>query len=295
VGTVGPVVHIGARPVLIDSEPTSWNLSPALLAEELTERRRANRLPAAVIAVDLYGRCADYDEITRLCAEVEVPLIEDAAEALGATRNGRPAGSFGEMAVLSFNGNKIITSSGGGALVCDDPHTAERARYLATQARQPEVHYEHTEIGFNYRLSNLLAAFGHGQLDTLDERIQRRREIRSRYTEALADVPGVEVAPTGKGNEDNAWLTCILVDPDQCPQSPEDLRLALEAEDIESRPLWKPMHLQPALSKAAARLDGTSERLFEQGLCLPSGSAMSDGGLERVIGLLTKALGLPSA
>ena len=283
------ICYVGAQPVFVDSDGSTWNLSPDLLAEELEAREREGRaLPAAVIAVDLYGQCADYDRLVPLCAERGIALIEDAAEAIGATSAGRPAGSFGEVGVLSFNGNKIITSGGGGMLVCDRPELADRARYLATQARQDAPHYEHTEVGYNYRLSNLLAAVGRGQLSTLGERIARRREIRDRYRDALADRPGIAFAPTD--DEGNAWLTCITVDPEQAGVDREGVRLDLEEKDIESRPLWKPMHLQPVFRHCPARVDGTSEQLFATGLCLPSGSGMSPDDQDRVIAALLDAL-----
>jgi dTDP-4-amino-4,6-dideoxygalactose transaminase len=217
-------------------------------------------------------------------------VVEDAAEALGATFGGRPAGSFGAAGVLSFNGNKIITTSSGGALLCHDGDAAERARYLAAQARRPVAHYEHTEVGFNYRLSNLLAAFGRGQLATLDDRIARRRDIQARYREAFADLAGVDFPTVKATGTTNAWLTCITLEPDIATLEPDDLRIELERHNIESRPLWKPMHLQPVFRGHPARLDGTAERLFATGLCLPSGSGMSDHDLERVVRAVRRAL-----
>lgn len=288
--TANAVTYVGARPCFVDSEAATWNLSPELLAAELAARRARGALPAAVITVDLYGQCADHDVIVPLCEELGIPVIEDAAEALGATWGGARAGSFGRYGVLSFNGNKLITTSGGGALLCDDAHDAERARYLATQARRPEVHYEHTEVGFNYRLSNLLAAFGRGQLTTLAERIERRREIRGAYAAVVAGVPGVALAPVDSRGSTNAWLTCATFDPADAPATAEQVRQALEAEDIESRPVWKPMHRQPVYAENPARLDGTSDRLFATGLCLPSGSSMTDADLDRVLGALANVL-----
>jgi dTDP-4-amino-4,6-dideoxygalactose transaminase len=283
-GSAFPVVHCGAIPVFVDCEAGSWNMSPDLLAEELDERRRRGRpAPRAAVVVDLYGQCADYDRLIPILEAHGVPLLEDAAEAIGATSRGRPAGSFGVAAALSFNGNKLITTSGGGALVCDDPALAHRFRHLATQAREPAPHYEHVEVGFNYRLSNLLAAFGHGQLATLEDRIRRRAEIRDRYLTAFAAVDGVELNPIAEGQSPNHWLTCITVDPARSGFSAEDLRVHLETADVESRPTWKPMHLQPVFAEAPCRVDGTSQALFERGLCLPSGSGMSEGDLERVL------------
>ncbi len=291
--TANAVTYCGARPCFIDADPVTWQMSPALLAVELAERRERGARPAAVITVDLYGACADYDAILALCDEYEVPVVEDAAEALGATFGGRPAGSFGVAGVLSFNGNKIITTSSGGALLCHDRGAAARARYLATQARGPAVHYEHTEVGFNYRLSNLLAAFGRGQLATLDERIARRRAIQARYREALAGVAGVAFPANDPGGTTNAWLTCITLEPGVAALQPDELRIELEARNIETRPLWKPMHAQPVFQRHPARLNGTAERLFATGLCLPSGSGMSDDDLERVVEAVRGALTKP--
>ncbi|MDQ1505367.1 MAG: hypothetical protein QOD57_3094, partial [Actinomycetota bacterium] len=289
--TANAVTYCGARPCFIDVDPVTWQLSPTLLAADLAERRQRNALPAAVVTVDLYGACPDYDAILGICAEFGVPVVEDAAEALGATFRGRPAGSFGAIGVLSFNGNKIITTSSGGALLCHDREAADRARYLATQARQPVAHYEHTEVGFNNRLSNLLAAFGRGQLATLDERIARRRAIQARYREAFADLDGVAFpALSGAGTITNAWLTCITLEPGVAALRPDEIRVELERQHIETRPLWKPMHAQPVFQDNPARLDGTADRLFATGLCLPSGSGMSDAGLERVVEAVQAAL-----
>src|SRR5581483_4082358 len=292
--TANAVTYCGARPCFIDADPATWQMSPTLLAAELDERRRTGQpMPAAVITVDLYGACSDYGAILAICADHGIPVVEDAAEALGATHAGRPAGSFGAAGVLSFNGNKIITTSSGGALLCHDRPAAERARYLATQARRPAAHYEHTEIGFNYRLSNLLAAFGRGQLATLDERIGRRREIQATYREALAGLPGIAFPPTDTKGTTNAWLTCITLEPRVAVLRPEELRNQLEAQGIETRPLWKPMHAQPVFANHRARLDGTADHLFATGLCLPSGSAMTNHDHQRVINAIQTALTQP--
>lgn len=282
VATANAVIYCGARPCFIDSETATWNMSPALLHDELQERRRTNTLPAAVVTVDLYGQCADYDAILPMCEELDIPVIEDAAEAIGATWQQKPAGSFGRFGVLSFNGNKLITTSGGGALLTDDEAAADRARYLATQARQPTPHYEHAEVGYSYRLSNLLAAFGRGQLSTLADRIERRREIRGRYVEALGAIDGVALAPEDDRGEPSAWLTVITIDAKRAGTTPERLRGDLENAGIESRPVWKPMHGQPVFAASPARLNGIADGLFAAGLCLPSGSSMSDTELERV-------------
>jgi len=288
VASVNPIVYQGATPVLIDSEPGTWNMSPRALERALRELTAAGRKPKAVEVVHLYGQAADLDPIIALCEKYGVTLIEDAAESLGATYKGRMTGSIAAIGAYSFNGNKIITTSGGGMLVAHDGALVERARKLSTQAREPAPHYEHTEVGYNYRLSNLLAAVGRGQLTTLGERIARRREIREHYREALAARPGIAFAPTD--DEGNAWLTCITVDPEQAGVDREGVRLHLEAQDIESRPLWKPMHLQPVFRHCPARVDGTSEQLFAVGLCLPSGSSMSPDDQDRVIAALHDAL-----
>jgi dTDP-4-amino-4,6-dideoxygalactose transaminase len=289
--SVFPIRYVGANPVLIDSDAATWQISPSLLADELDARARAGRpQPRALVAVDLYGQCADYDAIQPLLDEHGIALIGDAAEALGATYRDRPAGSFGLGSALSFNGNKIITTSGGGMLLTDDERVAVHCRKLATQAREPVPYYEHTEIGFNYRLSNLLAALGRGQLADLDRRLERRRAVNLRYREALAGIDAIGFMPEAGYGEPNRWLTCITVDP-ACGRSAEDLRVALEREDIESRPTWKPMHLQPLFAGAPARVDGTSERIFSTGLCLPSGSTLTERDQLRVIELIGAALG----
>jgi dTDP-4-amino-4,6-dideoxygalactose transaminase len=236
-----------------------------------------------VIVVDLYGQCADYDPIVALCAQYGVPLIEDAAEALGATYKGTPAGSFGDMGVFSFNGNKIITTSGGGMLVSRDKSYTDRARFLATQARDAAPHYQHSHIGYNYRLSNILAAVGRGQLERLDNKIARRKEISQYYRRALGDIEGLGFIPIASYGEPNYWLTCITLDPAHIKTTNEEIRLALEKENIESRPLWKPMHLQPVFEACRMVGGAVSEKLFREGLCLPSGSGMTEEDLRRVV------------
>lgn len=286
VATANAITYCGATPVFIDSDRTSWNMDPQLLSLELEQSARAGRLPAAVIAVDIFGQCADYAQIGEICGKYGVPLIEDAAEALGASYRGQPAGSFGEIGIFSFNGNKIMTTSGGGMLVTRHGDFAERVKYLATQARQPVTHYEHREIGFNYRMSNLLAAVGRAQLEGLPEKISRRCAIRERYALALEALPGVRVMPEAPHCASNAWLTVITVDPVLASFSAESAQLALESQGIESRPIWKPMHLQPIFAKAEVRGGNVSEQLFAQGLCLPSGSSLTSEQQEEIIAII---------
>lgn len=288
VASANAVVYCGARPVFVDADRATWTLDPDLVAEELRRASREGRLPKALIAVDLYGQCCDYDRLVAACGEHGVTLIEDAAEALGASYRGRPAGSLGRCAVLSFNGNKIITTSGGGALVCDDPALAARARFLAAQAREPAPHYEHEELGYNYRLSNLLAAVGRGQLATLGERVAARRHNFAAYRERLGDLPGISFMPEAGYGEGNRWLTCLLVDPQAFGADREAVRGALEAEEVEARPVWKPMHLQPLYAGARVLGGAVSEALFERGLCLPSGSSLTEGELDRVAGIVRR-------
>jgi len=280
--TANAIAYERAEPVFVDATPESWNLDPGLVVEELDRCGRAGRLPKAVIAVDLYGQCADYEPLLAACERWGVPLIEDAAEALGATYKGRPAGAFGVMAAFSFNGNKIITTSGGGMLAADDPGLTRRARHLATQARDPAPHYQHSEIGFNYRMSNVAAAIGRGQLATLAHRVARRREINAWYRRRFAGVPGIAFMPEAGYGESNCWLTCITVDAAAFGVDREAIRKRLEADDIEARPVWKPMHLQPVFAGCRAVGGAVAEAIFRDGLCLPSGTAMSEADLERV-------------
>jgi dTDP-4-amino-4,6-dideoxygalactose transaminase len=284
--TANPVRYLGATPVFLDSEAETWNLDPALLEEELQTMAARGRRAKAVICVDLYGQCADYARIEAICAQYDVPLVEDAAEALGATHRGRPAGSFGTLAVFSFNGNKIITTSGGGMLVGRSKDLIDQARFLSTQARDPAPHYEHSRIGYNYRLSNLLAAVGRGQLRVLDERAAARRAHRAGYEAALGDLDGLEFMPLSLRGEWNGWLTVITVDPARFGATREQIRLALEARDIEARPVWKPMHLQPVFKDCRARGGTVSARAFELGLCLPSGSSLAATDRERIVSII---------
>ncbi|MGE5244011.1 MAG: aminotransferase class I/II-fold pyridoxal phosphate-dependent enzyme [Betaproteobacteria bacterium] len=287
--TANAITYVGATPVFIDASPATWTMDPDLLEEELAGRARRGRLPAAVIAVDLYGQCCDYARIESACDRYGVPLVEDAAEALGASCGGRAAGAFGRCAAFSFNGNKIITTSGGGMLVSSSRALVDRARHLATQARDAAPHYEHSEVGFNYRLSNLLAALGRGQLEALDGKVARRRAIRRRYEQALARLPGVGFLREPAYGRSNAWLTCITVEASAFGASREDVRLHLQSKDIESRPVWKPMHLQPAFRHCPTRGGAVSARLFETGLCLPSGSGMSADDQAAVIAAVEEA------
>jgi dTDP-4-amino-4,6-dideoxygalactose transaminase len=287
IATAAPVTYLGATPVFVDSGPDDWSIDPALVAQELEERARTGRLPAALVTVDLYGQSADYDTLVAQCDRYEVPLIEDAAEALGATYRGRGVGSFGRAGVFSFNGNKIITTSGGGMLVSHSARRGGQARHLATQARQPFPHYEHTELGYNYRLSNLLAALGRAQLRGLDSHIDRRRAINTAYRSALGDLTGLTFMPVAATGEPNWWLTCVTIDPDEFGADREQLRLALESQDIESRPTWKPLHLQPVYAGAPIVGGAVCASVFERGLCLPTGSALSPAEVQRVVDIIS--------
>jgi dTDP-4-amino-4,6-dideoxygalactose transaminase len=282
------ICYEGGQPVFIDCDRTSWNMDPGLLAEELAARAARGRLPRAVIVVDLYGQSADHDAIRAACAEYGVPVVEDAAEALGATYKGRPVGGFGALGAFSFNGNKIITTSAGGMLVSRDEAMVKRARYLATQARDPAPHYQHSTIGYNYRLSNVLAAIGRGQLKVLEERVVARRRNFEAYRELLGDLPGIEFMPEAPYGRCTRWLTCLTIEPEAFGTTREDVRLALEAEDIESRPVWKPMHLQPVFASCRVRGGAVSQRIFEKGLCLPSGSSLTRQEVERVAAIVRR-------
>ena len=283
IASANPIVYCGATPIFVDSDLRSWNMDPGLLAEELEVSCRRGFPPKAVILVHVYGQSADIDPILDACERHGVTLIEDAAEALGAAYKGRAPGTFGRFGIYSFNGNKIITTSGGGMLVCADQQLAVRARFLATQARDPAPHYQHSTIGYNYRMSNLLAAVGRGQLRLLPDRVQRRRRNFEYYDRALRGVPGITFMPEAPFGVATRWLTVILVDPTQFGATREDVRAHLELLNLESRPLWKPLHLQPIF--AGCRIVGgpVAEGLFEKGLCLPSGSQMTTGDLSRVV------------
>ncbi|MBZ0232807.1 MAG: aminotransferase class I/II-fold pyridoxal phosphate-dependent enzyme [Deltaproteobacteria bacterium] len=281
--TANAVAYTGATPVFLDSEETSWNLDPRLLADALATAARDGHLPKALIAVDLYGQCADLEPIARACERYGVPLIEDAAEALGATYRGQSAGSFGTLSILSFNGNKIITTSGGGMLLARDRAHADRARFLSTQAREPARHYEHKVIGYNYRLSNLLAAVGRAQLADLDRRVEARRAINARYCRELGDLPGWTFMPEASYGRSTFWLTCATIDPAHARAGRDAVLDRLAGQDIEGRPVWKPLHLQPVFRDCRAIGGEVSERLFDHGICLPSGSSLTPDEQSRVI------------
>jgi dTDP-4-amino-4,6-dideoxygalactose transaminase len=286
--TANAITYTGAQPVFVECDDTG-NIDVGVLEDALADVLGQGLRVAAIVPVDLLGKVADYDGIGRVARRAGVPVIADSAESLGAVRNGRPAGSFGDAAILSFNGNKVMTTSGGGMLLTDDSALADRTRYLATQARQPVVHYEHTEVGYNYRLSNLLAALGRAQLERLDRMIERRREIRQQYRNFFADVPGATIFGGADGAEpngpdhDNFWLTSVRVDPAEAGWTPEELIAHLAGAHIEARPLWKPMHLQPVYAASPSYVNGTSEYLFRTGLSLPSGSALSPAQMDRVL------------
>jgi pyridoxal phosphate-dependent aminotransferase EpsN len=284
IGTVNPILYVGAEPWLVDSDASTWNIDPVLLAEALAEAASRGRRVGAVIAVDLFGQCADYRALEEVCESYGVPLVEDAAEALGSTYGGRPAGSFGRVGVFSFNGNKIITTSGGGALVSDDQALVDRCRHLATQAREPEVHYEHRDVGFNYRMSNVLAALGRAQLATLPERVAARRRIFDRYVDLLGSYDGISFMPEAEYGSSNRWLTTLTIDPAAFGASPLDIIGHLETMNIEARPVWKPMHLQPVFRGVTVFGGAVSEAIYAKGLCLPSGTGMTDDDIERVVG-----------
>lgn len=284
--SANPIAYEHARPVFIDAERATWNMDPQLLADELERCAKRGKLPRAVIVVDLYGQSAHWAPIIEACARYEVPIVEDAAEALGADCGGKKCGTFGTIAIFSFNGNKIITTSGGGMLVSNDKAIVDKARFLATQARDPAPHYQHSEIGFNYRLSNVCAAIGRGQLRVLEDRIAARRRVAARYQEAFKDLPGIAFMPEAHGRA-TRWLSCILVDDKAFGATREDIRNALVAKDIEARPVWKPMHLQPVFREGphAGRFIGgaVSEDLFARGLCLPSGSNLKDEEIAEIV------------
>ncbi|HPO66711.1 MAG TPA: aminotransferase class I/II-fold pyridoxal phosphate-dependent enzyme, partial [Bacteroidales bacterium] len=289
--SANPIVYQGATPIFVDSESLTWNMDPELLEKAIKDRIARGKKPKAVIIVHLYGMPAQIDKIVDICQYYDIPLIEDAAEALGSKYKGRQVGTFGRMGIISFNGNKIITTSSGGALLANDPELCKKATFLATQARDNFPYYHHTHIGYNYRMSNILAGVGRGQLRVLDQRVEARRRNFFAYKKFFASFPGVTLLEEpDESYFSNHWLTTIVLDPAQTAVKPEDLRLTLEKENIESRPLWKPMHLQPVFQGCPAYVNGVSEALFAQGLCLPSSSTLTDDDFGRVTDCLRQVL-----
>jgi pyridoxal phosphate-dependent aminotransferase EpsN len=294
VASANPIIYQGAEPVFIDSEPETWNMSPQALEKAFHEAANEGKLPKAVIVVNLYGQSAKMDEILAICNHYHIPMIEDAAESLGSTYKGKASGTFGKYGIYSFNGNKIITTSGGGMLISNDIAALRKARFLATQARDPAPHYQHSNIGFNYRMSNILAGIGRAQLEDLDERVTARRKIFSYYYQELAHLPGVNFMPELEGTSSNRWLTALTMNEEEAGITVKDLLKALTVEDIEARPVWKPLHMQPIFNGAKyyqhSDKDNISERLFACGLCLPSGSNMNEVDQMRIINCIKNTL-----
>jgi dTDP-4-amino-4,6-dideoxygalactose transaminase len=289
--SANPIAYQGAIPIFIDSEIETWNMDPTLLKAALEEAKQNSKLPKAIIPVHLYGMPAKMNEILSIAKDYGVPVIEDAAEALGSIFNNKPCGSFGDFGVLSFNGNKIITTSGGGALISDNAEMIEKARFLATQARDPAPHYQHSEIGYNYRMSNVLAGIGRGQLEVLNDRVAARRNNFERYKSYFSkwNMEGfnIKFQEESEGYYSNRWLTCIIVEPDSNKGlTSEEIRLAMDLENIETRPLWKPMHQQPVFATSKNYLNGVSDMLFKNGLCLPSGSNLTEDEFDRIFNCL---------
>ncbi|WP_439873838.1 aminotransferase class I/II-fold pyridoxal phosphate-dependent enzyme [Bacillus mycoides] len=294
VASANPIVYLGAEPVFIDSEPETWNMSPNALAHALYEANKVGKLPKAIILVHLYGQSAKLDGILSLCNQYNVPIVEDAAESLGSTYKGKASGTFGRFGVYSFNGNKIITTSGGGMLVSNDVEALERARFLATQAKDPAPHYEHSEIGYNYRMSNILAGIGRGQLEVLEDRVRARRFIYKRYYEALSHMPGFYFMPELENTRSNRWLTTLTINEKESGISIGKLLRTLAEENIEARPMWKPLHMQSLFKEKKyyphSKNDDVSHSLFQSGICLPSGSNMLAEDQQRVIQSILKAV-----
>lgn len=287
IASANPILYLGAEPVFIDSEPETWNMSPQALEKAFRVAALKEKLPKAVIVVNLYGQCAKMDELTALCNQYEVPMIEDAAESLGSSYKGKPSGSFGHFGIFSFNGNKIITTSGGGMLMSNDEAAIHKARFLATQARDPAPHYQHSTVGYNYRMSNVLAGIGRAQLEVLEDRVAARRAIFERYLQELSAMPGIHFMPEVNGTYSNRWLTAMTVEEKEAGVSISELIKGLAAENIEARPVWKPLHMQPLFKYAKYfshdEKESVSERLFANGICLPSGSNMEELNQTRVI------------
>jgi len=287
--TVNPITYIGAKPVLIDSEKDTWNMSPELLETAIKDRLSNGIKPKAIIVVHLYGMPAKIDQIASIANRYDIPLIEDAAEALGSRYQGKALGTFGKLGILSFNGNKIITTSGGGALVSEDAELISKARFLSTQARDTAPHYQHSHIGFNYRMSNIVAGIGRGQMEVLDLRVAQRRANHQFYEGFFKQIESVELfSEPSTDYFSNYWLTTIIINPEKAGTNRETLRLAFEQENIETRPLWKPMHMQPIFHHCLSYTDGTAEHLFENGLCLPSSSNLTDESKARILKVLNQ-------
>lgn len=294
IASANPIVYLGAEPVFIDSEPETWNMSPVALENAFIVAEAVGELPKAVVIVNLYGQSAKMDELIEICDRYGVPVVEDAAESLGSSYKGQKSGTFGKFGVYSFNGNKIITTSGGGMLVSNDTEELKRARFLATQARDQAKHYQHSVVGYNYRMSNILAGVGRAQLEVLDQRAEAKRAVFERYVEGLKDIEGLKFMPELEGTMSNRWLSVMTLNPEKVKVAPYDLIDALEAENIEARPVWKPLHMQPVFEEnkfyAHAEDDVVSERLFATGVCLPSGTAMTIEEQQRVINLVRSIL-----
>ncbi|PAF29523.1 DegT/DnrJ/EryC1/StrS family aminotransferase [Paenibacillus sp. 7516] len=294
IASANPILYQGATPVFIDSETNSWNMSPVALERAFRDYAKKGKLPKAVIVVNLYGQSADYDPLLRLCEQYEVPIVEDAAESLGASYKGKMSGTLGRFGIFSFNGNKIITTSGGGMLVSDDLKALQKARFLATQARDQAKHYQHSEIGYNYRLSNVLAGIGRGQMEVLEDRIIRKREIREGYHKELANIPGVTILDEQTYGRSTHWLTTMLLDSKRTGIRPTQIIEVLESNNIESRPVWKPMHFQPIFQEYSyyshTEEEDVSAKFFAQGLCLPSDTNMSSIEMDEVVNVLKKLL-----
>lgn len=289
VASVNPIGYLGASPIFLDSEERTWNIDPDLLLDALEDRARVGRLPKAVIVVHLFGQCADMDPILDACGRFGIPVLEDAAEALGATYKGQPAGSFGKVAVFSLNGNKIITATSGGILLSQEAPLVERARFWSKQARDPGIGYEHSDYGYNYALSNVLAGIGRSQLQVLDLRIRQRREIFARYRDAFADLPGITPMPEALWGVATRWLSCFLISPEKFGCTRDELIAALDRQNIESRPIWKPMHLQPLFAAARTYGGHVAEGLAACGICLPSSSSLTPDDQLRVINTVRRA------
>ncbi len=286
IASANAILYLGAKPLFVDSGLTDWNMDARMFVDTIKKRAEINGLPKAVVLVHLYGQSADIDPIKECCDQFGIALIEDAAEALGATYKGRAPGTYGMAGIFSFNGNKIITASNGGMVVSDDQQLIEKMKFWATQARDDAPHYEHSEMGYNYRMSNIVAAIGRGQLTVLGDRVNEKRAIFQYYKDELGDCPGISFMPEPEHGRSTRWLTCITVDEKKFGATREAIRMALEEENIESRPLWKPMHLQPLLKEYEMIGGAVSEQLFQTGLCLPSGTAMTDKDMDRIVSVI---------